>query len=128
MATLDVSIVLPVHNESGHLAEEIVRIRKAMDASDYTYEVIVIDDASTDGSLEIARDLEHIRVIAFATNRGPGAARKIGTEAAQGEVVVWTDVDMTYPNDEIPRLVKELAGRMLSSRPGKAASRPSSER
>lgn len=110
MAMLDVSIVLPVHNESGHLAEEVVRICKAMDASDYTYEVIVIDDGSTDGSLEIARNLERIRVIAFARNRGPGAARKIGTEAARGDVVVWTDVDMTYPNDEIPRLVKELAG------------------
>jgi glycosyltransferase involved in cell wall biosynthesis len=108
--TPDVSIVLPVYNESGHLVDEIDRIRRAMDASDDSYEIIVVDDGSHDGSLEIARDLDNVRVISFTENRGPGAARKIGTEAARGQVVVWTDVDMSYPNDEIPRLVKELNG------------------
>lgn len=108
--TPDVSIVLPVYNESGHLVDEIDRIKRAMDASDYSYEIIVVDDGSHDGSLEIARDLDNVRVISFTENRGPGAARKIGTEAARGQVVVWTDVDMSYPNDEIPRLVKELNG------------------
>jgi len=110
VATPDVSIVLPVYNESGHLVEEVDRIRHAMDAADDTYEIIVVDDGSHDGSLEIARDLVDVRVIAFTENRGPGAARKIGTEAARGGIVVWTDVDMSYPNDEIPRLVKELSG------------------
>ena len=110
MATPDVSIVLPVYNESGHLVDEIDRIRRAMDASDDSYEIVIVDDGSHDGSLEIARDLDNVRVIAFTENRGPGAARKIGTAAARGSVVVWTDVDMSYPNDEIPRLVKELSG------------------
>ena len=105
-----VSIVLPVYDESGHLVDEINRIRSTMDVSEYSYEIIVVDDASTDGSLEIARDLEGVRVVAFTNNRGPGAARKVGTEMARGDVVVWTDVDMSYPNDEIPRLVKELDG------------------
>jgi len=105
-----VSIVLPVYNESGHLADAINRIQSAMDLSNYSYEIIVVDDASTDGSLEIARDLEGVRVVAFTHNRGPGAARKVGTEMARGDVVVWTDVDMSYPNDEIPRLLKELDG------------------
>ncbi len=108
--TPQVSIVLPVYNESGHLVDEINRIRSAMDVSDYSYEIIVVDDASTDGSLEIALDLEGVRVVAFTHNRGAGAARKLGTEVAQGDVVVWTDVDMSYPNGEIPRLVKELDG------------------
>jgi glycosyltransferase involved in cell wall biosynthesis len=110
VAIPDVSIVLPVYNESGHLVEEVDRIRRAMDASDDSYEIIIVDDGSHDGSLEIARDLDNVRVIAFTENRGPGAARKIGTAAARGPVVVWTDVDMSYPNDEIPRLVKELSG------------------
>jgi glycosyltransferase involved in cell wall biosynthesis len=44
----------------------------------------------------------------FATNRGTGSARKAGTHAARGRVVVWTDADMTYPNEQIPQLVKEL--------------------
>jgi glycosyltransferase involved in cell wall biosynthesis len=107
---VDVSIVLPVYNEIDHLDDELDRIRAAMDASSYSYEVIVVDDASTDGSTELLEDISWIRLIVFSTNRGPGAARKIGTEAATGRVVVWTDVDMSYPNDTIPGLVADLNG------------------
>ncbi len=110
-AELDVSIVLPVYNEKGHLADEIDRIRVAMDSSSYTYEIIVVDDGSDDGSGEQLRRFEGIRLIQFAQNRGSGSARKYGTRAAMGRVVVWTDVDMTYPNDLIPQLVKEMEGR-----------------
>ncbi|MGH9164976.1 MAG: glycosyltransferase, partial [Acidimicrobiales bacterium] len=49
---LDVSVVLPVYNECGHLADEIARIRTGLDASPYRYEIIVVDDGSTDGSGE----------------------------------------------------------------------------
>lgn len=105
-----VSIVLPVFNEIGHLDEELDRIWTAMDASPYSFEIIVIDDASTDGSTERLKEIPWIRLIAFRENRGPGAARKIGTEAAHGEVVLWTDVDMSYPNDRLPDLVEALDG------------------
>jgi glycosyltransferase involved in cell wall biosynthesis len=107
---LDVTIVLPVFNEAGHLREEIDRIRAAMDASPYRYEILVVDDGSTDGSGEILRDTDGIRLLQFTTNRGSGSCRKYGTLAARGRVVVWTDVDMTYPNHEIPALVAELDG------------------
>lgn len=108
--TPDVSIVLPVFNEIDHLDEELVRIREAFDASPYTFEIIVVDDASTDGSTERLKEIPWIRVITFRSNRGPGAARKIGTEAASGAVVVWSDVDMSYPNDTLPDLVGSLDG------------------
>lgn len=107
---LDVSVVLPVYNERGHLHTEIDRIRAAMDASPYSYEIIVVDDGSTDGSGEALRSLQGIRLVQFAHNRGSGSARRAGTRAARGRLVVWTDVDMTYPNADIPRLVKELEG------------------
>jgi glycosyltransferase involved in cell wall biosynthesis len=107
---IDVSIVLPVYNEKGHLHEEITRIRAAMDASEFAYEIIVVDDGSNDGSSEALREVEGIRLIQFLTNRGSGSARKYGTRAARGRVVVWTDVDMSYPNDLIPELVRELEG------------------
>ncbi len=107
---IDVSIILPVHNERGHLSDEIDRIRKAMDESDLSYEMIVVDDGSTDGSTEILQGMTGIRLIRFHTNHGSGYARRYGTRAARGRVVVWTDVDMSYPNDEIPRLVRELDG------------------
>src|SRR5438874_1972116 len=107
---LDVSVILPVYNEKGHLREEIDRISVALDSSPYDYELIVVDDGSTDGSLEELRKIDGIRLMSFAKNRGSGSARRAGTRAARGRVVVWTDVDMTYPNHEIPELVKELDG------------------
>jgi polyisoprenyl-phosphate glycosyltransferase len=107
---LDVTIILPVYNEAEHLREEINRIRASMDASEYSYEIIVVDDGSTDGSGEVAATIGDVRVMRFLQNRGSGSARKAGTGAARGRVTVWTDVDMTYPNDTIPQLVKELDG------------------
>jgi polyisoprenyl-phosphate glycosyltransferase len=96
---IDVSIVLPVYNESGHIVAELDRIRAAMDRSPYRYEIIVVDDGSDDGSRELLATLDGVHVIELPTNRGSGYARKVGTRAARGDVVVWTDVDMTYPND-----------------------------
>lgn len=107
---LDVTIVLPVFNEVGHLQDEIDRIREAMENSDYSYEILVVDDGSTDGSGDRLREIEGIRLLQFATNRGSGSARKYGSMAARGRIVVWTDVDMTYPNDEIPELLGQMDG------------------
>ncbi len=108
--SVDVSIILPVFNEAGHLDNEVERIRKTMDDSAYSYEIVVVDDGSTDGSSQRLREIEGIRLLQFTTNRGSGSARKYGTQAARGRIVVWTDVDMTYPNDTIPDLLDELAG------------------
>jgi len=105
---VDVTIVLPVFNEAGHLEKEIFRVRESMEASQYTFEILVVDDGSTDGSGEILREIEGIRLLQFATNRGSGSARKYGTLAARGRIVVWTDVDMSYPNDTMPELLDQL--------------------
>ena len=107
---IDLSIVLSIFNEDGHIEKEIARIREAMDSSPYTYEIVVVDDGSSDRSVEVLRGIAGIRLIELAQNRGSGSGRKIGTRAARGRYVAWTDVDMTYPNDEIPRLVKEIDG------------------
>jgi len=107
-STLDVSIVLPVHNEAGHLAEEIDRISSSMEASHYSWELVLVDDGSTDGSAEIGLGLPNVRWLRSARNRGAGTARRIGTEAARGRVVVWSDADMSYPNDKVPELVEKL--------------------
>ncbi len=107
---VDVSVVLAVFNEEGHLRQEIERIRGALESSPYSFEIIVVDDGSTDRSPEEARLIPGIRLIDLPSNRGSGTARRVGTLAAVGRVVVWTDVDMSYPNEEIPRLVKELEG------------------
>ena len=108
--SLDVSIVLPVFNESGHLEKEIARIHETMSVSRYSYEIIVVDDGSTDGSGDVLETIDGIRLLRFAQNRGSGSARKYGTLAARGRIVVWTDVDMTYPNHEMPQLLDRMDG------------------
>ena len=105
----DVSIVLPCYNEQEHVIAEVERICAAMDASSYDYELLAIDDASTDKTLllleEVSARFPRMRVMPFRRNGGSGTARRIGTHEAKGEVVVWTDADMTYPNERIPELV-----------------------
>jgi glycosyltransferase involved in cell wall biosynthesis len=107
-----VTIVLPCYNEQDHVLAEIERISKAMDASDYSYELLAIDDASTDDTLAVLNDATlhypHLRVMPFSRNGGSGTARRIGTREARGEIVVWTDADMTYPNEQIPDFVAYL--------------------
>jgi glycosyltransferase involved in cell wall biosynthesis len=107
-----VSIILPCYNEQDHVVAEVERICEAMDASGYGYELVAYDDASTDQTLarlrEAAPGFPHLRIVHFDRNGGSGTVRRIGTQQARGEIVVWTDADMTYPNGRIPELVQML--------------------
>jgi polyisoprenyl-phosphate glycosyltransferase len=109
---LDVTVVLPCYNEQDHVLDELARISAALDASPFRYELLVIDDASTDGTLAVleaaASTYPQMRLLAFHRNGGSGTARRIGTQQARGRIVVWTDADMTYPNERIPELVQML--------------------
>ena len=107
-----VTIVLPCYNERDHVIDEVERICSAMDASGLSYELLAIDDASTDDTLALlqaaAPRFPHLRLMPFRRNGGSGTARRIGTQEARGEIVAWTDADMTYPNERIPELVTIL--------------------
>jgi glycosyltransferase involved in cell wall biosynthesis len=107
-----VSIVLPCYNEEGHVIAEVERISAAMDASGYDYELLAVDDCSTDNTLkrlyEAAPRFPKMEVIHFPKNGGSGVVRRIGTQRSRGKIVVWTDADMTYPNERIPELVQAL--------------------
>ncbi|KIH97064.1 glycosyl transferase family 2 [Streptomonospora alba] len=109
----DVTIVLPCYNEQEHVIKEVERVCAAMDASGHTYELLAVDDASTDDTLALLREAEplfpHLRVVAFGHNGGAGTVRRLGTQRARGRIVVWTDADMTYPNERIPEFVDLLA-------------------
>lgn len=104
----DISVVLPMYNEEACIEQEILRIKEGLDASPYSWELVLVDDASTDDSPKIADKFPWIRRITFPVNRGPGAARRIGSQQAKGDVIVWTDADMTYPNDKLAQLVDAL--------------------
>jgi polyisoprenyl-phosphate glycosyltransferase len=107
-----VTIILPCYNEEGHVIAEVERIARAMDGSGYSYELLAVDDGSTDQTLaklrEAAPRFPQLEVVPMPRNGGSGVVRRIGTQRAQGEIVVWTDADMTYPNERIPELVQVL--------------------
>ncbi|MGL5862651.1 MAG: glycosyltransferase, partial [Phycicoccus sp.] len=107
-----VTVVLPCYNEGAHVLAEIERISAALDASELGYELLCIDDSSTDDTLAVLRKAQHhypkVRVLAFRRNGGSGTARRIGTQLARGDIVVWTDADLTYENERIPELVRIL--------------------
>jgi len=97
-----------VYNEEEAIGDDLDLILKTMKDSGYNYEVIVVDDGSTDRTAEIVRGFEEVRMIQHPYNRGTGAARTTGLRAARGDVVVMTDGDGTYPNQDIPRLLAEM--------------------
>lgn len=111
---VDVTVVLPCYNEVGHVLAEIERIAAALDESEYSYDLDVYDDCSSDGTRELLAELAESgrfpRLRYFPRNRngGSGTIRRIGSQQARGEYVVWTDADMTYPNERIPEFVRTL--------------------
>jgi polyisoprenyl-phosphate glycosyltransferase len=107
-----VTIILPCYNEEGHVIAEVERITAAMDESGYSYELLAVDDKSTDSTLDklyqAAPRFPRMEVVPMRRNGGSGVVRRTGTQRAKGEIVVWTDADMTYPNERIPELVQIL--------------------
>lgn len=111
----NLSIVLPTYNERenvGPLAEEIQAILAEMEPDVERFEIIFIDDGSTDGTREILRDLanEHDELIAVCLRRnfGQSAALAAGIDAARGDVIVTMDSDRQNDPRDIPRLISKL--------------------
>ena len=103
-----VSVVIPVYNEEAAIAHDLEVIFATMDGSGYPYEVLVVDDGSTDASAGIVARFPRAEVIRHESNRGVGAARPTGLQSARGSIIVTTDGDGTYPNHDIPRLLALL--------------------
>ena len=108
MEKLDLSIVVPLYNEAESLPELVAWIDRVARANNLSYEAILVDDGSTDGSLEVIESLKRsspaVRGIGFARNYGKSAALYCGFEAARGEVVITMDADLQDSPDEIPAL------------------------
>ncbi len=102
-----VSVILPCYNEEESLAEEIRKIRETMDKSKIPYEFIVIDDASTDKTYEVAK-AAGVTVLRHERNKGVGGGRKTGILAAKSDIIITSDADGTYPAHPIPEMIEAL--------------------
>lgn len=108
MEKLDLSIVVPLYNEAESLPELVAWIDRVARANNLSYEAILVDDGSNDGSWKVIELLKRsypaVRGIGFARNYGKSAALYCGFEAARGEVVITMDADLQDSPDEIPAL------------------------
>ncbi|MBO5800827.1 MAG: glycosyltransferase family 2 protein [Alistipes sp.] len=106
--SLDISVVVPLYNEEESLPELVAWIDRVAKANNLTYEVIMVDDGSTDGSWGVVKELKTkypaIRGISFVRNYGKSAALYCGFDMAQGEVVFTMDADLQDSPDEIPAM------------------------
>jgi len=99
-----VSIIVPVYNEEKAIGRVIDDINREIRKGDYLYEIIVVDDASSDRSAEIAKERK-VRVIQRRINGGSGASRKTGIKNAAGEIIVMLDGDGSYDASSIPKML-----------------------
>lgn len=109
---MNISIVISLLNEKESLPELIAQIEKALAPAGLSYEIIMINDGSTDGSWETIKELastrSYIRGISFRRNYGKSAALYCGFEAAQGDVVITMDADLQDNPNEIPELYRMI--------------------
>lgn len=103
--TPDISVIIPVHDEEVAIGADLDVIQDAMDGAGYRYEVIVVDDGSCDGTAGEVQARPWVRLIQHPENRGTGAALMTGLRHARGQIVIMTDGDGTYPNQDMPRLL-----------------------
>jgi len=99
-----ISVIIPTYNEEKSVENTILCLLKLKKE----YEIIVVNDGSTDKTGTIINEINEIIVISHKTNKGYGASLKTGIENADNELICITDADGTYPNDKIPYLVSQL--------------------
>jgi glycosyltransferase involved in cell wall biosynthesis len=109
---LDLSVVIPLYNEEGSLRELHQQLHQALGRMNMRYEILFVDDGSTDRSYNVLRDLKrndrHIRAIRFRRNYGKSAALAVGFDRAQGPIVITMDADLQDDPAEIPALRRKL--------------------
>ncbi len=118
---MDISVVIPLYNEEGSLRELEAWISNVMQKNGYSYEIIMVDDGSTDGSWQIiesiVKDNPFVHGIKFRRNYGKAAALYCGFKTAKGDVVITMDADLQDSPEEIPglyRMIKEEGFDLVS--------------
>ncbi len=120
---MQISVVIPLFNEAESLPELMAWIHRVMEANSFTYEVIMIDDGSDDGSWDVIANLRkqfpQLKGIKFQRNYGKSAALNEGFKAAQGDMVMTMDADLQDSPDEIPEfytMIMEQGYHLVSGR------------
>lgn len=109
---IDISVVVPLYNEEQSLMPLSLSIRDALDRTNSIYEVIFVDDGSTDNSLKVLKEIHRknrrYKFISFRKNYGKSAALSVGFQHALGKIIVTMDADLQDDPNEIPKLIEKL--------------------
>ena len=109
---MDISIVVPLYNEAESLPELTAWIERVMKANNFSYEILFINDGSTDESWEVIKDLQKtnpcVKGVCFRRNYGKSPALNTGFQRVQGDVVITMDADLQDSPDEIPELYRMI--------------------
>lgn len=108
-SNLYLSVVVPLYNEEGNVAELYRKIYEAVQKIGRPFEIIFIDDGSKDGTLEAAKKLSPLKLISFRKNFGQTAAFDAGFKAAKGEIIITLDGDLQNDPADIPLLLEKMA-------------------
>ncbi|HLV78806.1 MAG TPA: dolichyl-phosphate beta-glucosyltransferase [Chthonomonadaceae bacterium] len=106
------SIVVPAYNEETRLGATLDRMLAYFDAQGYPYEILVVDDGSTDGTAgvveKVAAERPQVRLLSYSPNRGKGYAVRYGMLRAQGQRILFSDADLATPIEEVEALAAQL--------------------
>ncbi|TCC92056.1 glycosyltransferase [Pedobacter frigiditerrae] len=109
---MDISVVVPLYNEDESLPELVTWIDKVMNEHNFSYEIVLVDDGSTDKSWSVITQLKEtfagVKAIKFRRNYGKSAALNVAFEVTQGDVIITMDADLQDSPDEIPELYRRI--------------------
>lgn len=109
---MDISVVIPLYNEEESLRELYDWIKRVMDANNFSYEIMFVDDGSTDNSWDVICDLKksapEVKAIRFRRNQGKSPALHCAFQRVEGDVVITMDADLQDSPDEIPELYRMI--------------------
>lgn len=110
-----ISIIIPVYNEEGNIAKLHQEITETCRAADYEFEIIIVDDGSSDRTFEVVKSLSPVKLVRFRKNFGQTAALDAGIKAAGFDLIVTMDGDGQNDPADIPKLVKQLKDKELDA-------------
>ena len=109
-----ISIVIAAYNEEKRIGKSLLKIKDYLDAQDFAYEIIVVDDGSTDNTKQVAigykPEITNLKILSYPINKGKGYALRQGVFASTGAAVLLTDADLSTPIEELSDMLPLVSG------------------
>ena len=123
-----ISIVIAAYNEEKRIGKSLLKIKDYLDAQDFAYEIIVVDDGSTDNTRQVAigykPEIANLKIISYPKNKGKGYALRQGVLASKGESVLVSDADLSTPIEELSHMLPLISGNEYDVVIGSRALKP----